>query len=190
MNFLKLYLNVIFFILVFNFHASSEVIEKFNINGNQRISNNTIIVFSEVIIGQEIKNDDLNLILKNLYNTKYFEDVRLTLENNILNIFVKEYPVIQKINYNGIKSNTILENITSNKLLKDKSPYNVFFLKIEKDRILNTIKELGYYNASVDTSVETLDENLVSINFDIILGDKAKIKKITFIGNKVFKDNK
>ena len=190
MNFLKLYLNVIFFILVFNFHASSEVIEKFNINGNQRISNNTIIVFSEVNIGQEIKNDDLNLILKNLYNTKYFEDVRLTLEDNVLNIFVKEYPVIQKINYNGIKSNTILENITSNKLLKDKSPYNVFFLKIEKDRILNTIKELGYYNASVDTSVETLDENLVSINFDIILGDKAKIKKITFIGNKVFKDNK
>ena len=190
MNFLKLYLNVIFFILLFNFHASSEVIEKFNINGNQRISSNTIIVFSEVNIGQEIKNDDLNLILKNLYNTKYFEDVRLTLENNILNIFVKEYPVIQKINYNGIKSNTILENITSNKLLKDKSPYNVFFLKIEKDRILNTIKELGYYNASVDTSVETLDENLVSINFDIILGDKAKIKKITFIGNKVFKDNK
>ena len=108
MNFLKLYLNVIFFILAFNFHASSEIIEKFNINGNQRISSNTIIIFSEVNIGQEIKNDDLNLILKNLYNTKYFEDVRLKLEDNVLNIFVKEYPVIQKINYNGIKSNTIL----------------------------------------------------------------------------------
>ena len=190
MNFLKFYINIIFFILVFNLQASAEVIEKFNIDGNQRISDNTIVLFSKVNIGQDIKDDDLNIILKDLYNTKYFEDVRLLFENNVLNIFVKEYPIIQNINYIGIKSNTILENITANKILKDKSPYNLFSLKNEKDRIYSKIKELGYYDAAIETSVETLDENLVSVNFDISLGDKAKIKKITFIGNKVFKDNK
>ena len=190
MSFLKFYLNIIFFILVFIFQASSEVIEKINVDGNQRISDKTIILFSGVNIGQKILDKDLNLILKDLYNTKYFEDINLLVENNILNIIVKEYPLIQTINYNGIKSNTILEKITADKLLKDKSPYNLFSLKNEKDRILYKIKDLGYYNASLETSVETLDENLVTINFDIILGDKAKIKKITFIGNKVFKDNK
>ena len=190
MSLFKFYINIIFFILLFNFQASSEVIEKFKVNGNQRISDNTVILFSKVNIGQDIKNDDLNLILRDLYNTKYFENVSLLIKNNVLNIFVKEYPIIQKINYNGIKSNTILENITANKSLKDKSPYNLFSLKNEKDRILNVMKELGYYNSSIETSVETLDENLVNINFDITLGDKAKIKKITFIGNKIFKDNK
>ena len=190
MSFLKFYLNIIFFILVFIFQASSEVIEKINVDGNQRISDKTIILFSGVNIGQKILDKDLNLILKDLYNTKYFEDINLLVENNILNIIVKEYPLIQTINYNGIKSNTILEKITADKLLKDKSPYNLFSLKNEKDRILYKIRDLGYYNASLETSVETLDENLVTINFDIILGDKAKIKKITFIGNKVFKDNK
>ena len=190
MSFFKFYLNIIFFILVFIFHASSEVIEKINVDGNQRISDKTIILFSGVNIGQKILDKDLNLILKDLYNTKYFEDINLLVENNILNIIVKEYPLIQTINYNGIKSNTILEKITADKLLNDKSPYNLFSLKNEKDRILYKIKDLGYYNASLETSVETLDENLVTINFDIILGDKAKIKKITFIGNKVFKDNK
>ena len=190
MSFFKFYLNIIFFILVFIFQASSEVIEKINVDGNQRISDKTIILFSGVNIGQKILDKDLNLILKDLYNTKYFEDINLLVENNILNIIVKEYPLIQSINYNGIKSNTILEKITADKLLKDKSPYNLFSLKNEKDRILYKIKDLGYYNASLETSVETLDENLVTINFDIILGDKAKIKKITFIGNKIFKDNK
>ena len=190
MNFLKYYLNIIFFILLSNFQASSEVIEKFNIEGNERISKNTIILFSNINIGQEVEDNDLNIILKDLYNTKYFENVRLLLENNVLNIFVKEYPIIQNINYNGIKSKTILEKITANKSLKDKSPYNLFYLKNEKDRILEQIKELGYYDASIETSVETLKENLVSINFNIVLGDKAKIKKITFIGNKVFKDSK
>ena len=190
MSLFKFYINIIFFILLFNFQASSEVIEKFKVNGNQRISDNTVILFSKVNIGQDIKNDDLNLVLRDLYNTKYFENVSLLIENNVLNIFVKEYPIIQKINYNGIKSNTILENITANIFLKDKSPYNLFSLKNERDRISNVMKELGYYNSSIKTSVETLDENLVNINFDITLGDKAKIKKITFIGNKIFKDNK
>ena len=107
-----------------------------------------------------------------------------------MNIFVKEYPIIQKINYYGIKSNKILEQITTNKLIKDKSPYNLFSLKKEKDRILDQIKILGYYNSSIDSTVQTLDENLVEVNINISLGKKAKIKKITFIGNKVFKDSK
>ena len=190
MNFLKYFLKVLFFLLVFNLKASSDIIEKINIEGNQRISSNTIILFTEVNIGQEITDNDLNLILNNLYNTSYFNDVRISLKNNILNIFVEEFPIIQKINYNGVKSNTILEKITEDKLLKDKSPYIKFSLNNEKERLLSQIKELGYYNASIETTLETLDENLVNINFDIKLGDKSKIKKITFIGNKVFKDNR
>jgi len=190
MNFLKYFLKVLFFLLVFNLKASSDIIEKINIEGNQRISSNTIILFTEVNIGQEITDNDLNPILNNLYNTSYFNDVRISLKNNILNIFVEEFPIIQKINYNGVKSNTILEKITEDKLLKDKSPYIKFSLNNEKERLLSLIKELGYYNASIETTLETLDENLVNINFDIKLGDKSKIKKITFIGNKVFKDNR
>jgi len=190
MNFLKYFLKVLFFLLVFNLKASSDIIEKINIEGNQRISSNTIILFTEVNIGQEITDNDLNPILNNLYNTSYFNDVRISLKNNILNIFVEEFPIIQKINYNGVKSNTILEKITEDKLLKDKSPYIKFSLNNEKERLLSQIKELGYYNASIETTLETLDENLVNINFDIKLGDKSKIKKITFIGNKVFKDNR
>ena len=82
MNFLKLFFNVIILVLVFNSQASSNVIEKFNIEGNQRISDNTIILFTEVDVGEKITNDDLNIILNNLYNTKYFNDIRLVLKNN------------------------------------------------------------------------------------------------------------
>ena len=132
MIFLRYYLNVIFFIILLNTQALADVINKINVDGNQRISNNTVILFSEVYIGQEVKDNDLNLILRNLYSTKYFEDVKLLLENNVLNISVKEYPIIQNINYNGVKSSKILENITADKLLMDNFPYNFFSLKIQK----------------------------------------------------------
>ena len=52
------------------------------------------------------------------------------------------------------------------------------------------LKDLGYYFSEVEVYVEELDDNKVNINFDIDLGKKAKIKKISFLGNKIYKDRK
>ena len=190
MKFLFFYIKVFFLIGVFITETLSDIVTKIEIEGNQRVSSETVKLFSKVDIGQKINQNDLNLILKDLYNTSFFEDVKVQLNKNTLNIFVKEYPLIQTINYNGIKSTKMLENITTNKLIKEKFSYNKFLLGTEKNRILNVIKNLGYINASIDTSLTKLDDNLVIIDFDIQLGKKAKIKKITFIGNKIFKDSK
>ena len=179
---------IIYFFLYTN--SYSQIINKIIINGNDRISNETIKMFSKFDINDEINNNELNSILKNLYNTNYFKDINVLFKNNILTIYVEEYPIIQSINYTGIKSNKIIEQISIDKLIKEKSPYNISSFKNEKDRIIKKIKDLGYYDSKVDTTVETLDNNLVNVNFNIDLGDKAKIKKITFIGNKIFKDRK
>ena len=180
-------LTIYFFLITLVF---SEVIEKIIVNGNNRISDETVIMFSNVSIKDEITNNKLNLILKDLYKTNYFENVNVLLDDKILQIEVKEHPIIQKISYTGIKSKTLLEKITFNKLIKDKSPYNLFILDKEKNRINKTVKELGYFNSKLDAQVETLNDNLVNVNFNIDLGKKAKIKKISFIGNKIFKDRK
>ena len=170
--------------------ALSEIVRKIIVNGNDRISSQTVKMFSKVNTNEYIDSNSINTILKNLYETSYFEDVNIKFNNNILTINVKEYPIIQSINYNGIKSNSILKYITDEMLIKEKYPFNILSLKNEKNRIVNTIKKLGYYDSKIETTTETLENNLININFNIELGNKAKIKKITFIGNKVFKDRK
>ena len=170
--------------------VSSEVVDKIIIKGNERVSTETIKLFSKISINDEIQNENINAILKELYETNYFENVSIIFKNNILRISVKEYPIIQKIDYTGIKSKTLLETIVNDRLIKEKYPYNLSSLKYEKNRIVKRIKELGYYNSKIETLVEKLEENLVAIRFDIELGDKAKIRKISFIGNKIFKDRK
>ena len=170
--------------------AYSEIVNKIVINGNKRISDQTVIMFSNLSIKEEISNNKLNLILKDLYETNYFENVDVFIEENILTINLKEYPIIQKINYTGIKSKTLLGKIISDKLIKDKSPYNLFSLENERNRIKEKTKELGYFDSKIETYIETLDNNLVIVNFDIDLKEKAKIKKISFIGNKIFKDRR
>ena len=54
-------------------------------------------------------------------------------------------------------------------------------------KILSTLKQLGYYFSTLESYVEELDENRVNIINEIELGEKAKIKKISFLGNKYLK---
>ncbi|MDC1080444.1 outer membrane protein assembly factor BamA [Candidatus Pelagibacter sp.] len=190
---MKFLFNIFKIFLFYSFLLTSinaEIIEKIFINGNKRISDKTIQMFANIEIKDEISNKRLNLILKDLYGTNYFEDVSVSFENKILTIFVKENPIVQKINYKGVKSKTLLESIISDKLIREKSSYNLIILQDEKNRLNKIVKDMGYFNTEIEISVEKLDESLVNINFNINLGDKAKIKKISFIGNKVFKDSK
>ena len=190
MNLFSFNLKVIIFILVLNLNAFSEILENIQINGNQRISNDTIKLFSKIDIGDEINQEDINRILKDLYETNFFENVNIKFLNNILNISVSEHPIIQNVIYEGIKSKSLLSKIEENKLIREKASFNEFILSNEEKRILAILRNLGYYNSLLDTSIEKLDNNTVLINFKLDIGEKAKIKKITFIGDKKFKDSK
>ena len=55
--------------------------------------------------------------------------------------------------------------------------------------IKNILKSNGYYFVDLETSINNNDNNTVDLIYDIKLGEIAKIKKISFIGNKIFRDN-
>ena len=79
--------------------------------GNERVSDETIKIYGEVQLNQEFKESDLNLILKNLYETEFFEDVKVSFNNNILTIDLKEYPIINQLIIVGEKSKKYIERI-------------------------------------------------------------------------------
>ena len=174
---------------LFTSHSLSEKINKINVIGNERISEETILMFSSVSINDDLDNKILNDVIINLYETEFFQDVSVKFKNNTLEIFVVENPLIENIEYTGLKSEKLKSNITKNLKLKSRSSYNELTLKKDKDLILTNLKNLGYHFSTVDVYVKNLNDNKVEITYDIFLGNKAKIKKISFIGDKVFKDN-
>ena len=187
-NLLKLkFLLTIFFYTTF---VSSEVVNNIQIIGNDRITKETIVMFSGLSVNDNIESSDVNNILKNLYETNFFKTIEINFKNNIFYITVEEYPVIQNIIYQGIKSNKLMDIIKENQIVKERSSYNEILLENEKDRIISSLRNIGYYNPKLDINVEYLDNNLVDLQLNIQIGKKAKIKKITFIGNKIFKDRK
>ena len=171
-------------------HAFSETLNKIEILGNDRISDETIKLFISTEINEKIDDEKLNNILKELYGTYFFSDIKLSFNNRILKINVKENPIIENITYDGVKNSRILEIIKNDSLIKERSSYNENKIKKEKIKIQNILKNLGYYNSSLEIQVNQSKDNLISITYDINLGKKSKIKKITFVGNKIFKDKK
>ena len=179
---------------MFNFtlhkNSLSQTVEEIKILGNQRIPSETILLFSASSISDNFDINKINNILKNLYETNYFEDVNVSIKDDNLIIKVKENPIIENINYKGIKSNSLIQQITKDVQLKPRFSYNEFLLNNDKQRIILSLKNLGYYNPIIDVFVEDLTDNKINLEFNINIGSKAKIKKIRFIGNKIFKDSK
>ena len=185
----KLIFQFIFFTSFIIFSVFSKNYETIIINGNERISNETILVFSEVPKDKILDENSINDILKRLYESNFFKDVTVKIENDNLIINVIENPVIQTIFIEGIKRKKTEEALFEILLLKNRSSYNLSLVKKDEATILNFLKDQGYYFANVISSYQDLSNNKIDLLFEIDLGEKAKISKISFIGDKKFKDS-
>ena len=187
----KLFLKQIILVLIlFQSYSYAEEIKKFNIIGNNRVSSETIILFTDLKLNQNINDDTLNDVIKKLYQTSFFENINLSFDNGILTIQTTELPIIQEIKFNGIKSKTQIENFKNNISLKEKNPFSENKILRDKNNILNLLKSSGYYYAKIDVNIEKISKDTVNIVFDVERGDKVTIKEIIFIGDKKIKDKK
>ena len=184
-------INIIIFLLNFFLYQSafSDIIKNFEIKGNFRVSNETVIMFSNLKIGDNVTKNDLNEALKNLYYTDYFKDVSINLEDGYLKIVLIENPIIQSVEIKGVKQNNINEKLRDITIKLEKYPFVENQINDQVSLIKNTLKSNGYYFVDLKTSISTNDNNTVDLTYDINLGEIAKIKKISFIGNKIFRDN-
>ena len=185
----KFFFQFILISIFFTFSTFSQNYEKIIINGNERISNETILVFSEITEDKSLDENSINKILKNLYKSGFFKDVTVKIKNNNLIIDVLENPIIQSVAIKGVKKKKIVENLYEILSLKNRSSYNAALIKKDETNILNFLKEEGYYFSTIASYYHDLGANKIDLFYQIELGEKSKISKISFIGDKKFKDS-
>ena len=179
-----------FFIFSIHTFSFSEIVNKIQINGNERIPSETIEMFSNINIGDNINDNELNQILKNIYDSTFFKNVKVSIKNNILIINVVENPLVENVEIRGPKAKKIVEELKKNLKVKSRTSYNEILFSEDKKNIINTLKQKGYFFSKVDVAIEKLSDNKVNLIYNIDIGDKSKIKKISFVGDKFFKDRK
>tara|TARA_B100000989_G_scaffold128297_1_gene95262 strand:+ start:969 stop:3212 length:2244 start_codon:yes stop_codon:yes gene_type:complete len=171
--------------------VNAEVLNKFDISGNIRISDETVIIFSELKVNEEVSKSKLDQVIKNLYKTNFFKNISLNFENNTLFIKVEENPIIENLEITGIKKQSLVEFIKNKIKLAEMKSFDEELLSSDLDLINNILKTNGYYFTEISSSKNVNDSlNTVDLKIDIKLGEKAKINKIVFLGEKIFKDKR
>ena len=171
-------------------YSHAEKIKEFKIVGNERLAKETIVLFSELNIGDDIDQNIINLSFKKLFETNYFKNLKINFENGIIFIEVIENPIIQSIQINGVKKKSLLDELEKITKKTEKYPFIESNILEQKNLLTNIVRSDGFYFAKIETKYTETNNNSIDITYNINLGERAKIKKIDFIGNKVFKNNK
>ena len=174
---IKIIYCLIFFFL-FSSKLFSQNLTNFEIIGNERISDETIIIFTGLndIKNKKLNDNDLNNIIKNLYSTDFFENVSIKIVNGKLLIKVLEYPLIQRVELSGIKNKEQISIIEENIKLKAKNSFIPIKVKNDEKIINNILRVNGYYFSTVNTEIISNQNNTVDIIYNINRGEKAYIR--------------
>jgi len=194
MNFMSIFYNkkvlVPVFFFFFTFATHSETLNKVEIKGNVRIAPETIMIFGDLSIGQNLESSDINLLIKKLYETNFFSDINVEMSNNKLTIILKENPIVNTIIFKGEKTKKVTEKVSEFLLVREKTSFVNSNIKQDVNTLIAFYRSLGFYFVKIDAEIENLKKNRVNIVYTIDKGDKAKIAKIYFLGDKKIRDKK
>lgn len=186
--FVKIFTTLLFVLMLTP--LSAETVNKIIINGNKRISEETIKVYGEINLNEKIDEIKINKILNNLYSTNFFEDVKIKVSNNILEIDLKEYPIINQLIIIGEKTNKIKDQIRKAIKLKEKNSFIRSDLASDIEKIKKLYSSAGYNFSKIDAKLKKIDESNLDLILVIDRGEITRISTISFTGDKKIRDKR
>ena len=168
--------------------ASEFVISKIDIQGNDRVSNATVMHYLPIKSGDMFTSRDSSRIIARLYKTGLFKDIKVSHRGNTLIVNVIERATIGKISVTGNKSieaskiQPVLDSVHMDLGdAYDPSTLSQFVQSLKAQYVL-----MGHYAVKITQDIEVLPRNRVSIAINIDEGPVAQVKHIRFQGNKAF----
>jgi outer membrane protein insertion porin family len=171
---------------------AGQVIEDIDVSGNRRIPTETVKSRIYTRVGDVYDEAALQRDLRSVWNSGYFEDVRMEREQSPkgwrIHIYVREKPTIRTIDYKGLNAvsqSDVLDRYKKVKVgLTVDSPYDPTKVIKAKVVLQQLLSEHGRQFANITVQVQQVPPASVSVTFNIKEGPKIKVGKIKFVGNK------
>ena len=186
---MKFLSNILTVFLLLSSTVFADEKSNYEILGNKRISDQTILSIIEFKKNKNYKIDDLNNFQKKLYNTNYFSKVSIKINKNKISIVVEENPIIDFFYINGVVNNKREEFFYENLSLGQNKIFSEALLKKDIETIKANYQDAGFFDVSVDTSISKISGNALNVVINVERKEKYKINRIYFIGNKKYKSS-
>lgn len=169
------------------------VVNAIEVKGLKRIEEGAIKAKITQKIGEPLSKEKTAEDIKNIYKMGYFDDVLIqmeTFEGGIRLIYVvKEKPTIIRVEFQGNKE--LSEDKLREKIaISPGSISDITLIQDNASRIQSFYEEEGYWAATVIPIVNKVTEDEVTLTYQIVEGEKVRIKKINIIGNKAISSRK
>ncbi len=182
---------ILLFSLISPLHAyAAQKVNKIEISGAQRIEESTIASYMDLKIGDEISDEVTDRVLKNLFATGLFTDVRVSIRpKGVVFIEVIENPIVNAIYFEGNEKISD-EELLSEIQLRQRQVFTRAKVRSDVSRLYQIYRRQGRFSVSIQPKIVRLDQNRVDLVFEIHEGDITKIKSIRFVGNEHYSDRK
>ena len=183
----------LFFPLVGNTAVSEKEIVSIEISGNRYVDSAQILANVKSETGDLLSRKQVSRDVRRLFKTGFFEDVHvegIPEKNGVRLIYlVKENPLIAELTLSG-NDEINDKNLTPKLKLKPGRVYSAALLRRDKNRIRKAYLKKGYYQVNVISEKVLREDGRIDLTLRVHEGDVTHIKRIHFIGNKAFSDEK
>ena len=186
---MRLFISTLVISIAFIAHAvATEVIEKIVIEGNARVEEETVRSYLGLREGEANEASRVRGAIKALYATGLFDNVEVKWDKGTLRVQVNENPIVNIVAFEGN------EEIADEKLkpllsLRPRAVYTPGKVQADVNEVLSAYRRTGRFLVRVTPQIIRRDQNRVDVIFEVAEGEKTRIDRIDFVGNKSFSDS-
>ncbi|MFT6425788.1 MAG: outer membrane protein insertion porin family [Celeribacter sp.] len=159
------------------------------IEGNGRVSADTILSYAGIARGQGVSAGELNDAYQRVLGSGLFETVEFLPQGSRLVIKVAEFPTVSRINIEGnskLKDDNLLP-VLKTQVRRVYSPSTVEF---DAAAITEIYETKGQLAATVTPRIIRRSDNRVDVVFEVTEGKGVEVERLTFVGNRAFPDTR
>ena len=161
------------------------------VEGLQRVEAGTIFASLPVRVGDSYDDDKAAAAIQSIFALGLFKDVRIEVSGDVLVVIVEERPTVAEVQFSGNKEfdKDALRVALRDVGLTDGRPFDRAMLDRAEQELKRQYINRSMYATEIVTTVTPIERNRVNLTFTVTEGDRAKIKEIRIVGNKVFSES-